>query len=162
MQTLPRCVLCGGRGDASGVLWASLHTNPISVHSWQLPGRQAATYGEWKCDDGDRCHASGRAKPFGLFSKKRSDARFGGDCSDSNKPDVRGAGAGSIAADLRTGARQQRWPERAAAWERSPGCVYVLLPPQCVCLTCSPLICPPLPPSPCRESGDVEGHTRRL
>lgn len=84
------------------------------------------------------------------------------DCSDSNKPDVRGAGAGSIAADLRTGARQQRWPERSAAWERSPGCVFVLLPPQCACLTCSPLICSPLPPSPCRESGDVEGHTRRL
>lgn len=45
---------------------------------------------------------------------------------------VRGAGAGGITAHLRTEARQLCWPERPAAWERSPGCVFVPLPPQCV------------------------------
>lgn len=45
---------------------------------------------------------------------------------------VRGAGAGSITAHLRTEARQLCWPERSAAWERSPGCVFVFLNPQCV------------------------------
>lgn len=44
---------------------------------------------------------------------------------------VRGAGAGSITAHLRTEARQLCWPERSAAWERSPGCVFVFLNPQC-------------------------------
>lgn len=57
MQMFPRCLLCGGRGDASGVLRLSLHADPISLRSWQLPGRKAATYGEWKCNDGDHHHA---------------------------------------------------------------------------------------------------------
>lgn len=48
-------------------------------------------------------------------------------------PGVRGAGAGSIAAHLRTEARQLCWPERSASGERPPGCVFGFLPPQCVC-----------------------------
>lgn len=52
--------------------------------------------------------------------------------SNPNEPGVRGAGAGSIAADLWTEARQQCGPERPAARERSPGCVFVFLTPQCV------------------------------
>lgn len=47
---------------------------------------------------------------------------------------VRGAGTGSISAHLRTEARQRCWLECSAAWERSPGCVFVFLPPQCVCV----------------------------
>lgn len=51
--------------------------------------------------------------------------------SNPNEPGVRGAGAGSIAADLRTEARQQCRPERPAARECSPGCVFVFLLPHC-------------------------------
>lgn len=52
MEMLHRCVLCGGGGDASGVLWPSLHTDPVSVRAQQLPGKQAAADGEWKRANG--------------------------------------------------------------------------------------------------------------
>ena len=44
-----RCVLCGWRGDASGGLRPSLHSDPVSLRSGLLLRSQTTTHCEWNC-----------------------------------------------------------------------------------------------------------------